>query len=85
MRDVQDDAIFQCSFKETFKCVVLNKNENGFCDKALYLLPDLGEVVRRPYLYTGGAGQVEVLGGRTEGPPKAEEQEVRIICPCTSL
>lgn len=62
MRDVQDDAIFQCSFKETFKCVVLNKNENGFCDKALYLLPDLGEVVRRPYLYTGGAGQVEVPG-----------------------
>lgn len=85
MRDVQDDAIFQCSFKETFKCVVLNKNENGFCDKALYLLPDLGEVVRRPYLYTGGAGQVEVPGGRTESPSKAEEQEVRIICPCTSL
>lgn len=63
----------------------IEQNENGFCDKALYLLTDLGEVVRRPYLYTGGAGQVEVPGGRTEGPPKAEEQEVRIICPCTSL
>lgn len=63
----------------------IEQNENGFCDKALYLLPDLGEVVRRPYLYTGGAGQVEVPGGRTESPSKAEEQEVRIICPCTSL
>lgn len=85
MCDVQDDAICPMSFKETFKFVVLNKNENGFFDKALYLLPDLGEVVRRPYLYTGGAGQVEVPGGRTEGPPKAEEQEVRIIFPCTAL
>lgn len=43
-------------FKEIFKFVVLNKNENGFFDKVLYLFLDLGEVVRRLYFYIGGVG-----------------------------
>ena len=62
----------------------MKKEREDCCDGPIsivwFFFPDLGEMVWGSHLYPGGAGQIKVSGGWTEGPSKTEKQKVRKIC-----